>query len=220
MIDPLRYRYQTVEIGDMEIHIRSLRDILDFHHESSMAQDADICDTQFPLFGVLWPSSLILAEVMLTRKIKNLNILEVGCGLALPSILLSLRGASIKVTDNHPSVATFLTENIRINQCEPIPFIHADWENGHELPEREQFDLIIGSDVLYQRDDSADLSNFINLHSRQKCEVIIVDPNRGNQKEFKKQMKAIGFAHSKDERIFYDEFQSKLKGSVHYYSRL
>jgi predicted nicotinamide N-methyase len=218
MKDPLKYRYQTIEIGEMEIHIRSLRDMLDFYDEDLMTEEMDICNTEFPLFALLWPSSFILAQVMLTKKIENLKILEIGCGLAFSSLLLRLRGADIKATDNHPSVAPFLDENIRINQCESIPFVQADWKNIES--DTEKFDLIIGSDVLYQQEHLSDLCQFINKSSQQKCEVVIVDPNRGNHNHFKKKMKDIGFTHSKDDRIFYDESHRKFKGQVHYYHRI
>lgn len=220
MTDPLRYHYQTLEIQDMEIHIRSLRDLLDFHNEDSTQEDLDICGSQLPLFGILWPSSLVLAEVMATKKVKSLKILEIGCGLALSSIILSLRGADITATDNHPSVPSFLEENIRINQCKPISFIQADWENIHEDPLNEKYDLIIGSDVLYLPEHISKLSKFINQYSNPKCEVIIVDPNRGNQSLFKRDMKKFDFTHSKDERSFSDGFDGHFKGHVHYYNRL
>jgi predicted nicotinamide N-methyase len=219
MKDPLRYKYQTLEIHNREIHVRSLRDILDFHNEDSSEVDEDICGSDLPLFGVLWPSSFVLAQVMATKEIKNLKILEIGCGLALSSLVLSLRGANIKATDNHPSTKTFLDENIRINQCAPIPFIQADWEDIKKKSVSEKYDLIIGSDVLYLPEHLRSLSLFINLHCKTKCEVIIVDPNRGNQNIFKKEMKGLDFTHSKDDRSFNDEFGSKFKGHVHYYNR-
>jgi ETFB lysine methyltransferase len=219
MKDPLRYKYQTLEIHKREIHVRSLRDILDFHNEDSTEVDEDICGSDLPLFGVLWPSSLVLAKVMATKEIKSLKILEIGCGLALSSIVLSLRGANIKATDNHPSAETFLDENIRINQCNPIPFIQADWEDIQKRAVSDKYDLIIGSDVLYLPEHIKSLSLFINNHSKSRCEVIIVDPNRGNQNIFKKKMKELDFTHSKDDRSFNDEFENKFKGHVHYYNR-
>jgi ETFB lysine methyltransferase len=40
------------------------------------------------------------------------------------------------------------------------------------------------------------LSAFVNRHARDKCEVIIVDPGRGNAGKFSKAMLASGFLQS------------------------
>ena len=47
-----------------------------------------------------------------------------------------------------------------------------------------KFDLIIGSDILYERDEQGDLANYINEHMEDHAEVWVVDPNRGNRAHF------------------------------------
>jgi len=56
------------------------------------------------------------------------------------------------------------------------------------------FDLIIGSDLLYETEHIGLLSAFINRHAQPTCEVIIVDPGRGQRAQFTKKMAALGFA--------------------------
>ena len=55
------------------------------------------------------------------------------------------------------------------------------------------FDLIIGSDVLYERDDAGVLSSFIGRHGAPVCEVMIIDPTRGNRSPFHRRMAAMGY---------------------------
>jgi predicted nicotinamide N-methyase len=152
------------------------------------------------------------------KEIKKLKILEVGCGLALSSLILKLRGADITATDYNPSAKAFLIENMRINQCQEIPFIRADWKDDH-LESSQRYDLIIGSDILYQQDHSKDLSHFINMKALEKCEVIIVDPNRGNQNSFTRKMRQYNFTYQRDTRQFYDLDQTLFKGHIHHYQR-
>ena len=59
-----------------------------------------------------------------------------------------------------------------------------------------RFDLIIGSDVLYERDDGGALAAFIERHALPRCELLIVDPNRGNRAAFGKRMVGLGFEFS------------------------
>lgn len=56
------------------------------------------------------------------------------------------------------------------------------------------FDLIMGSDVLYERDDSGGLAHFIEAHAATSAEVWIVDPHRGNRPAFNRRMANLGFA--------------------------
>jgi hypothetical protein len=56
-----------------------------------------------------------------------------------------------------------------------------------------RYDLIIGSDLLYERDDSGTLPDFIARHAGPTAEVLIVDPDRGNRAAFTRRMQGLGF---------------------------
>lgn len=51
-----------------------------------------------------------------------------------------------------------------------------------------RFDLIMGSDVLYERDARASLAAFLDRYAGNGAQIWIVDPNRGNRSTFHKQM--------------------------------
>ncbi|WVI84620.1 hypothetical protein VSX76_12665 [Methylophaga thalassica] len=110
MTKPVRVRYQTIEVGDMDIHLCTLRDKQQFSDPEGEADDMGISSATWPLFGVVWPSSIVLANHMLDYDIKNKRILEIGCGMALSSLLLNERMADITATDYHPEVNHFLIE--------------------------------------------------------------------------------------------------------------
>jgi predicted nicotinamide N-methyase len=57
-----------------------------------------------------------------------------------------------------------------------------------------QFDLIIASDILYERDERGTLADFIARLSSDRAEIWIVDPNRGNRAPFNRHMARHGFA--------------------------
>jgi hypothetical protein len=56
------------------------------------------------------------------------------------------------------------------------------------------FDLIVGSDILYERDDAGTLAQFIDEHAALSSEIWVIDPNRGNRAAFHKHMAHAGFA--------------------------
>jgi predicted nicotinamide N-methyase len=193
-MSPIRVKYQTIEFETMDIHIRTLRDNQQYDDINNEAQNLGISSATWPLFGQLWPSSRVLAEHMESYKVGERRILEVGCGIALASLVLNRRCADITATDYHPEVEKFLNLNSELNHDDLIPYERTGWED--EVDTLGKFDLIIGSDLLYERDHVALLSEFIDNHANPTCEVLIVDPGRGNQSKFSKQMEELGYGYS------------------------
>jgi predicted nicotinamide N-methyase len=156
------------------------------------------------LFGLLWPSGAHLAARLALRPVRTSErILEVGCGLALASLVGHRRGADVTASDRHPLAETFLEENLRLNDLAPMKYRHGDWSVPESPPGQEDapghriveglYDLIIGSDLLYERDADATLAGFIARHASPAGEVWIVDPDRGNRPAFNRQMADEGF---------------------------
>ena len=189
--------------GAADLRIRSLLDRQQFADATGAAQALGISTAQWPLFGQLWPSGLHLAAAMAVRPLPDgERILEIGCGLALASLVCHRRGGEVTASDIHPLAGAFLLENLRLNALAPMRYCHGDWSAdavaaaGGAPQVRGRFDLIIGSDVLYERDDGGALAAFVDKHALARCELLIVDPNRGNRSAFGKRMAALGFEFS------------------------
>ncbi|TLS65954.1 histidine kinase [Mariprofundus erugo] len=191
---PLRVRYQTMEFGDTDIHIRTLRDNQEYCDTDGVAESLGISSATWPLFGIIWPSGEVLAHLMQHYQVEGKRILEVGCGIALSSLILNRRMANITATDYHPEAGTFLRHNTDLNDDRAIPFFRTGW--GDHDSRLGRFDLIIGSDLLYERGHAAELSAFIDEHANHQCEVIIVDPGRGHLNGFSRMMAVLGYTHS------------------------
>lgn len=213
----LRYLYQTLEFEDFDIHVRSLRDKNQFSDSLGEAESMGISSAQWSLFGVVWGSSEVLAREMARYPVENKRILEVGCGVALSSLVLNARKADITATDYHPEAGNFLTANTQLNEANRIPFLRTDWADHAEG--LGTFDLIIGSDLLYEIQHIDLLSSFINRHSKQKCEVIMVDPGRGNHAPFSKKMELLGYRHSQYQPTDCDYLDKPFKGQILKYAR-
>ena len=190
-MDSIRVCYKTFEIGRFDIHVRMLRDTLQYDDRNGIAEKLGICSAAWPMFGVIWPSSEVLAHLMLKYHVEGKRILEVGCGIGLASMVLNQRLANITATDYHPEAEKFLAYNTALNHAPEIPFFRTGWD---EIDcHLGVFDIIIGSDLLYERDHSSSLSRFVNRHAKKHCDVIIVDPGRGNHRSFTKKMAHLKF---------------------------
>ena len=107
---------------------------------------------------------------------------------------LTIKGEHV-VVHYHPEAESFLLENTKLNHGKIIPFIRTGWED--EDSGLGRFDLIIGSDLLYERNHAEKLSCFIDQHADKRCEVILVDPGRGNHPQFSRRMVQLGYSHSR-----------------------
>ncbi len=187
----IRLRYQTLEFGATDIHVCTLRDRQQFSDPLGKAEALGICDASWPLFGVVWPSGLALAHYIDGYNTAAKRILEVGCGIALPSLLLHAKQADITATDYHPEVQTFLQRNALLNQCGQVAFERTNWEDQSDS--LGYFDLIIGSDLLYEDQHTELLAHFIHAHAKPLCEIILIDPGRGRKNKLCKVMTALGY---------------------------
>lgn len=213
----VRYKYQTKEFGTTDIHLRTLRDKQQFSDDNDTAKDLGISSATWSLFGVIWPSSEVLAHFIYEYNTENKKILEVGCGIGLSSLILNHLHADITATDYHPEVEKYLLENTKLNDDKKIPFVRTDWEDSEN--KLQSYDLIIGSDILYESNHAELLANFINNHANTTCEVLIVDPGRGNRSSFTKKMENYGFESKSFKPKHTDYLDDPYKGSIFQYNR-
>ncbi len=190
--------------GVADMNIRSLLDRQQYADPLGAAAALGISSAMWPLFGLVWPSARQLAAVVACRPVSDdERILEIGCGLALASMTCHRRGSQVTASDCHPLAGDFLRRNLLLNHLTPLPYRHGDWG---VLPEADlapqcaqgprlqgRYELIIGSDVLYERDEAGVLPQFIARHAAAVGEVLIVDPNRGNRAHFQRHMQALGY---------------------------
>jgi predicted nicotinamide N-methyase len=213
----LRLSYQTVEFGKIDIHLCTLRNRQEFHDPLGVAESLGISSAQWPIFGVVWPSSKVLAHYISDYDTGSKRILEIGCGMALASLLLNKQHADITATDYHPESGIFLARNALLNEDEPISYRQVDWADTED--DLGLFDLIIGSDLLYEEQHIALLANFIEDHSNQTCEVVIVDPGRGRKNKLSARMIEFGYSSSEEKPSHTDYLGEEFKGHILKFSR-
>ena len=212
-----RLKTETVRVGGVDTLIRSLLDRQQFDDPDGAAERLGISSSNWPLFGMVWPSALVLADHLQRIELAGRRVLEVGCGLALASLVAQRRGAQVTASDIHPLTEPFLRENLRLNALPPLRYEPGDWATPN--PALGRFELIVGSDVLYDRGLPAVLCAFIDRHAEPRAEVVIVDPDRGNRPAFNRGMEALGFVRSERVVRALPEDGAPYKGRVLNYRR-
>jgi predicted nicotinamide N-methyase len=128
-----------IVVGDVELSL--LRPV---------APDALIDETAFgrdeflPYWAELWPASIALAGAL--PDVGGLRVVELGCGLGVPSLVAAARGAEVTATDWATDAIDLLRENATRNGLE----LHAEVRDWRE-PWLARFDLALAADVLYEQ---------------------------------------------------------------------
>src|SRR5690606_6230188 len=94
-------------------------------------------------------------------------------------------------SDHHPLAESFLDENATLNRIPRLDFVDLRWDEP--APELGRFDIIIGSDVLYERGHAELLAQLIERHSARCAEIWIGCPGRGYVGRFSRALHAQGF---------------------------
>ena len=138
-----------------------------------------------PFWARPWPSGLALARALAERPpAPGTRVLELGCGLAAPSIVAARAGAVALATDGASDAVVFAAHSLALNETE-AEVAHADWaEHGDALAERSPFDLVLGADVLYTPVNADLLVRLLPRLLAPWGEVLLADPGRANARRF------------------------------------
>jgi predicted nicotinamide N-methyase len=127
-----------------------------------------------PYWAVLWRSGVALARELDGMPLRGRRVVELGCGLALPSLAAARAGASVLATDSDPDALELVERNARANGVR-VETATADWADRGELLRHAPFDLILAADVLYER---ASVARLLSLLPRLAPEAWLADPGR------------------------------------------
>jgi predicted nicotinamide N-methyase len=166
---------QQLALGPWELSLLRPRQA-----DALIDEDAFDHEEFLPYWAELWKSGLALAEEVVARDVHGLHVLELGCGLGVPSLVASLAGAEVLATDWSPTAIALLEENARRNDVQLETAIVA-WANADALVARAPWDLVLAADVLYER---RNVDELLPLLPRLGTDVLLADPGRPHAKTF------------------------------------
>jgi predicted nicotinamide N-methyase len=127
-----------------------------------------------PYWSVLWRSGVALARELDGVTLHGQRVVELGCGLAVPSIAAARAGAAVLATDTCADALTLVARNARLNGVR-VETAKVDWAEPEELVRRAPFDLVLAADVLYRH---ASVAPLLSLLPRLAPETWLADPGR------------------------------------------
>jgi len=161
--------------GGRELSVLRPRDT-----EALLDEHAFEDDEFLPYWAELWPSGVALAREVAPRALRGARVVELGCGLGLPSLAAAQGGGRVLATDWATPALDLLRENAERNEVS-LELARVDWRTPGELLERAPFDLVLAADVLYER---RNLDVLLDLLPALGGEVWLADPGRAPLEEF------------------------------------
>nr|CAD2136307.1 unnamed protein product [Meloidogyne enterolobii] len=129
----------------------------------------------------IWECSLDLSYFIDSMSFEGFNVLELGCGAGLPSIVAALNGAaSLTLQDFNDYVLeantkiNFQLNGIDLSKCS---FVKCDWANCLELEGFKKFDIILTSETIYNEENYLDLLEIMNKLLNNEGEIYLAAKN-------------------------------------------
>jgi predicted nicotinamide N-methyase len=136
-----------------------------------------------PYWAEVWPSSMALARTISGRSLRGARTVELGCGLGLVSIAAARAGGRVLATDWSAEAIRFTTDNAELNDAQVTTAV-VDWSAPDELLARAPWQLVLGSDVLYEKRNVTQMIDLLPRLVDRTGEVWIADPGRQTSMEF------------------------------------
>jgi predicted nicotinamide N-methyase len=127
-----------------------------------------------PYWAVLWRSGVALTRELAATDLRGKRVLELGCGLGLPSLAAARAGAEVLATDIDAQALELVAVNADVNGL-TVETAAVDWAAPQLLVERAPFDLVVAADVLYEETGVSQLTALLPLLA---TNVWLADPGR------------------------------------------
>lgn len=193
------YEYNIKKMSVLDIEMTTIRDLdesIDIlcQHFGEDDQDLSLAEEHCPYFGVLWEAGIGLSQFLTKEMCEGKKILEIGCGLALPSFIARRFNARVVATDFHADVPIFLQENQKNNNI-AFTYQTMNWRNEIERAKNDlgHFDLVLGSDILYESQHPMQVAIALKSFLNPGGKIILADPGRAYIQKFVSSMKELGF---------------------------
>jgi len=151
--------------------------------ESLLSEEAFEHEEFLPYWAELWPSALALARAVSARALRGARVVELGCGLGLPSIAAAQAGGRVLATDWAPDAIAYVERNARHNGVELETAVES-WTDPQRVTAEAPWDLVIGSDLLYEARNVQPLLELLPQLVGARGEAWIADPGRAPAERF------------------------------------
>jgi predicted nicotinamide N-methyase len=206
----------TLAFGSREVHlVRPLEP--DRLLEDPTVQVWNEQDDYMPYWAYVWPGAYFLAEALAREpgpeEAGAVAALEIGCGLGLAGLLAVARGWHVTFTDYDETALEFVRRSAEANGFDPSRYATRplDWRD----PPEEQFPVILGADVLYERRLVPLVANLLARMLSADGHALIAGPCRVATEGFARAVAARGLKCQDEAVAGYSPEQGWIRGTLY-----
>ena len=142
--------------------------------------------------------SLLALELAARPPGPGTRVLELGCGLGLPSVVAARGGAAVTASDGHTDAVAFAAHNLALNELEGTVVIADMTNDADALAERGPFDLVLAADVLYTVNNGDAMLRLAPRLLEPNGELWLADPDRAGGRRFLAAARSLFHVRTKD----------------------
>ena len=194
LVGALETRFDTIT-GDVEIGSRTFSILRPRNSDDLIKEEDFVKDERLPYWADIWPSSTVLAEHLVALADKRAGRaagkgLELGCGVGLVTTAAMIAGYEMTATDYYTDALAFTRANAWRATGRTPNATMMDWRSFPT--EARGFDLILASDVLYEKEYARLLPGIFRRALAPGGMVILADPGRIGVPEFMEECASSG----------------------------
>lgn len=161
LLDQIKSKYAVeivpLKIGDKTLKLLQIKDFEEY--VAGLVEDGSVPLLNLPFWAKVWESSFMLAYFLGRRPVVlGQRILEIGGGIGVAGIYAAMCGHKVTITDINEDALLFARANVLLNGVTRAQVKKLDW---NETNLREPYDVIVGAEVIYDRESYSLLVDFL-----------------------------------------------------------
>jgi predicted nicotinamide N-methyase len=146
-----------LKVGDKTLKVLQLKDFE--QHVEELIERKGVGIKDLPYWAKIWDASFLLAYYIGKRPVAlGQRILEIGAGMGVVGIYAALGGHRVTISDINEDALLFAKANALMNGIPEGRVTRLDWAAPFT---DEPYDVIIGSEVVYERETYPMLVEFL-----------------------------------------------------------
>ena len=203
----LRRRFELAE-SEVTVANRCYRLLKPRNVDDLISEEDFAIDERIPYWADVWPSARVLAEQIAPEAGKGKQLLELGCGIGLPSLVAATCGFEVLATDYYAEALEFTEANAARNGLECLDTRLVDWRRMPD--DLGLFDVVLAADVLYEQPQAALVAAVIARTLAPAGWALVADPGRRTAEAFFEACQAAGLVASRRKPVPTREGDTRL----------